>query len=231
MPSHDASVLQTRPAMTLQSFKLACTRGDRLLFEALDFELGVGEAMRVAGANGSGKTSLLRLLCGLALPAEGEVRWNGRSIQNQREDFGRALIYCGHASSVKEDLTAWENVAISARLAGKHCSREDACRALDQLGLLNVAHLLAGALSQGQRRRVGLARLAHVAHRGSTSAPRLLILDEPFTALDAASVTTLCQLLEQHLAQGTMVVYTTHQDITLQAARLHRLDLGQGAPC
>jgi heme exporter protein A len=213
--------------MTLESFQLACTRGDRVLFRALDFELGAGEAIRVAGANGSGKTSLLRLLCGLASPAEGEVRWDGRSIQGQREDFGRALIYCGHASGVKEDLTAWENVAISAKLAGRDCSREDACRALGQLGLLDVAHLPAGALSQGQRRRVGLARLAQL---DSAPTPRLLILDEPFTALDAASVATLSQLLAQHLAQGAMVVYTTHQDITLQAARLHRLDLGH-APC
>lgn len=217
--------------MTLHSFRLACTRGERLLFDALDFELGAGEALRVAGANGSGKTSLLRLLCGLALPSEGEVRWNGRSIQGQREAFGRQLIYCGHASGVKEDLTAWENVAISARLAGKHCSRNDACRALDQLGLLDLADLSASALSQGQRRRVGLARLARLAHLGSAPTPKLLILDEPFTALDQASVTLLCRLLEQHLAQGSMLVYTTHQDITLQATRLHRLDLGQAAPC
>ena len=214
--------------MTLRSFRLACTRGDRLLFEALDFELGAGEALRVAGANGSGKTSLLRLLCGLALPAEGEVRWKGISIQGQREVFGRSLIYCGHASGVKEDLTAWENVAISARLAGKNCSRNDACRALDQLGLLDVADLSASALSQGQRKRVGLARLAHWEIAPTA---RLLILDEPFTALDATSVTTLSRLLEQHLAQGSMLVYTTHQDIALQAARLHRLDLGGPALC
>ncbi|MES2932744.1 MAG: ATP-binding cassette domain-containing protein, partial [Pseudomonadota bacterium] len=147
------------------------------------------------------------------------VRWHGRSIQNLREDFYRELLYCGHAAGVKDDLAAWENVAVSTRLSGKSCSRDEAYQALEQVGLLNIAHLPARSLSQGQRKRVALARLC-VQPR-----PKLLLLDEPFTALDQRSINSLGDILNLHLAQGGVVVYTTHQELTLKAQRLHRLDL------
>ena len=205
--------------MTLQADQLGCSRDGHILFGALNFEVKAGEALWLTGANGSGKTSLLRLLCGLGVPQEGTVRWDGRAIGSLRQDFYRDLMYCGHASGVKDDLAAWENVAIGAALAGKKCTRVVAEHALEQIGLGDVSHLPTGALSQGQRKRVALARL--FIH----PLPRLLILDEPFSALDPAGVASLCAALEHHLQRGGIVIYTTHQAVELQAQRLHLLDL------
>src|ERR1041385_3850827 len=112
----------------LQAYQLTYARGHQQLFANINFELKAGDALRLMGGNGSGKTSLLRLLCGLATPLAGEVRWGNRGIPTLREDFYRDVIYCGHASGVKGDLTAWENVLISAKLSGANCSRESAYR-------------------------------------------------------------------------------------------------------
>ncbi len=211
--------------MTLQAYQLACVRGDRQLFCDINFEIKAGEAMWLAGSNGSGKTSLLRLLCGLTSPDKGEVRWDGRNIQELHEDFYRDLMYYGHAGGVKDDLAAWENVAIGARLSGKNCNREDACQALDQVGLAHAAHLPVRVLSQGQRKRVALARLY------LSPMSKLLILDEPFTALDQPAIHNLCEILNRHLAQGSVVVYTTHQELALKTGRLHRLELNPVNSC
>jgi heme exporter protein A len=211
--------------MTLQAFELVCTRGDRQLFNNVNFEIHPGEALRVAGTNGSGKTSLLRMLCGLASPAAGEVQWSGRNIRSVREEFASQLLYLGHANGVKDDLTAWENVMVAATLSGNRVTRADAYQALDQLGLGRAADLPTRALSQGQRKRVALARLPL-----GTAAP-LWILDEPFTALDHKAVTELCGTLNHHLAHGGMVVYTTHQEIELIARRAQLLDLNQASTC
>jgi heme exporter protein A len=211
--------------MTLQAFELVCTRGDRQLFNNVNFEIHPGEALRVAGTNGSGKTSLLRMLCGLASPAAGEVRWSGRNIRSVREEFANQLLYLGHANGVKDDLTAWENVMVAATLSGNRVTRTDAYQALDQLGLGRAANLPTRALSQGQRKRVALARLPL-----GMAAP-LWILDEPFTALDHKAVTELCGTLNHHLAHGGMVIYTTHQEIELSAHRTQLLDLNQASAC
>jgi heme exporter protein A len=211
--------------MTLQAFELVCTRGDRQLFNNVNFEIHPGEALRVAGTNGSGKTSLLRMLCGLASPAAGEVRWSGRNIRSVREEFASQLLYLGHANGVKDDLTAWENVMVAATLSGNRVSRANAYQALDQLGLGRAADLPTRALSQGQRKRVALARLPL-----GMAAP-LWILDEPFTALDHKAVAELCGTLNHHLAHGGMVIYTTHQEIELIARRAQLLDLNQASTC
>lgn len=211
--------------MTLQAFELVCTRGDRQLFNNVNFEIHPGEALRVAGTNGSGKTSLLRMLCGLASPAAGEVRWSGRNIRSVREEFASQLLYLGHANGVKDDLTAWENVMVAATLSGNRVTRANAYQALDQLGLGRAADLPTRALSQGQRKRVALARLPL-----GMAAP-LWILDEPFTALDQKAVAELCGTLNHHLAHGGMVIYTTHQEIELTARRAQLLDLNQTSAC
>jgi heme exporter protein A len=211
--------------MALHAYQLACTRGERQLFCDINFELQPGDAMRVAGANGSGKTSMLRMLCGLAYPAAGEVRWNGRNIRAAREEFGANLIYLGHANGVKDDLLAWENVVVAATLAGHPVTRESACQALGRLGLARAANLPTRALSQGQRKRVALARL-QLGH----AAP-LWILDEPFTALDKDAVASLCGTIDKHLAGGGMVLYTTHQEIELKAQRALLLDLSRERAC
>ncbi|MBS1172266.1 MAG: ccmA [Proteobacteria bacterium] len=111
----------------LEADQLACVRGDRPLFRRLNFSLAAGAALHVAGANGSGKTSLLRLLCGLSAPAEGDVRWNGENIRSLREEFYRDLVYIGHAPAVKDDLSPVENLMTSATLSGGSVSHWRAC--------------------------------------------------------------------------------------------------------
>lgn len=206
--------------MTLQASQLAYARGRQTLFEGLELEVQPGEALRVAGRNGSGKTSLLRVLCGLATPRAGLVRWQRRSIRAARDHFHQALLYIGHGSGLKDDLTASENLRMGAVLSGKTCSLAQARQALAALGLAERAHVPARALSQGQRRRVVLARLA------LEPSSALLILDEPFNALDAESSQVLSQLLNHHLQAGAVVVYTTHQAQTLAASTTHELHLG-----
>jgi heme exporter protein A len=202
---------------------LECVRGERTLFSGLSLELHGGELLRVAGANGSGKTSLLRMLCGLLEPDEGEVRWRGEPIGALREDFWRELVYIGHANALKDDLTAVENLVVARALQGARLGEARALEALADLGLERSARLPARALSQGQRRRVALARLAL-----SESQP-LWILDEPFSALDAAAVEQVRATLAAHLARGGMLLYSTHQDVAIEARASRRIDLGTGA--
>ena len=211
--------------MTLRADQLSCVRGERQLFSDIGFEINPGEALRVVGTNGSGKTSLLRMLCGLAQPAAGQVRWQGNDIRALREEYCRNLIFLGHASGVKDDLLAWENIVVAAGLSGKPVNHVAAGLALEQLGLGRAADLPTRALSQGQRKRVALARLP------LGMATPLWILDEPFTALDQSAVNELCGTLNSHLAGGGMVIYTTHQEIELTARRLFRLDLNRGSLC
>jgi len=208
--------------MTLQAHQIACVRGGRTLFSDIDVAVAPGEALWVHGANGSGKSSLLRILCGLAPPAAGAVHWRGRDILRTRDDYHRDLFYCGHAPGLKDDLPAWRNIDVNRRIAGQAGGIDDARRALALFGLEHALHLPCAILSQGQRKRVALARLA-IAPR-----PPLLILDEPFSALDAGSIAALHVLLEQHLLDGGSIVYTTHQELELGARRLHRLDLNGG---
>lgn len=210
--------------MTLQAYQLACTRGDWPLFADVGFEAGAGDALHVRGANGSGKTSLLRMLCGLARPAAGEVLWAGRAPGRSRDAFCRDLLYLGHANGVKDDLTASENLLLACALAGQPVAAGEARRALRALGLERLADVPAGALSQGQRKRVALARLR------LATAP-LWILDEAFTALDQGAVAALCATLDGHLARGGTLVYTTHQDVALAARRRLSLDLDRCRPC
>lgn len=203
----------------LQARGLACERGGRRLFEGVSFALSEGQALWLAGGNGSGKTSMLRLLAGLGLPAEGEVLWHGRPVRELREDFHRQLLYFGHAAGIKDDLAAWENLACSAALSGLRITRLQAEAALGRAGLDGVAGLPALALSQGQRRRVSLARLY------LEPLPALLLLDEPFTALDARAVQDLGERIAAHLDTGGLAVYTTHQAHGLRPQHQQRLDL------
>jgi heme exporter protein A len=200
----------------LQAKELECERGGRPLFRPLSFILEEGQVLRVAGANGSGKTSLLRILCGLLPPASGEVIWKGAPIRALKEDYSRQLVYLGHAPAVKDDLTAAENLAIACRLAG-NAQPEEALR--EALARFEVPRkLFVRQLSQGQRRRAALARLA-------LSAPvPLWLLDEPFTALDSSGVAILRGTLEQHAARGGAVAFTTHQDPGMAAAKVVDLD-------
>ena len=202
----------------LQGISLACVRGDRELFRDINFSLEAGGLMQVRGPNGSGKTSLLRMLCGLSNPAAGEILWNGAEIRSLNGDYFAAMTYIGHLSGTKDDLTVIENLRISSALAGFEINDTQASEALEYIGLGGREVLPVKVLSQGQRRRVALARLLAC----KTS---LWILDEPLVALDVLAVKLIQGLLEQHLKHGGMVVMTTHQEIDLIAASTTQLHL------
>ncbi len=203
----------------LEAHRLECTRGERRLFRGLSFKLGGGQLLRVAGANGSGKTSLLRIMCGLLAPSAGELRWRGRPIRAEREEYSRNLVFIGHLNALKDDLTAVENLQVAAALAGMPADAGRMLVALDRFGVAHCAELPTKILSQGQRRRVALARLA------LSPAVPLWILDEPFSALDVGAVVELERLLAAHLAAGGMVVLTTHQEVHVVAHAVLRIDL------
>jgi heme exporter protein A len=197
---------------------LACLRGDRLLFKNVGFELNAGGLLYVLGENGSGKSSLLRLLCGLLMPEEGTVFWASRKIKEVTENYLSDLTYIGHLNGLKDDLTALENLYMSARLAGNEVSEDIALAALSAIGIARCANLPVRVLSQGQKRRVSLARLW-------VAKSKLWILDEPFAALDVKSVEVLATQISQHMSNGGMTIITTHQDVTINAHTIQTLRL------
>ncbi len=203
----------------LEAAHLECVRGERTLFSGVGFSLAPGALLRVTGSNGSGKTSLARMLCGLLEPAAGEVRWGGENIRALRDEYWGRLLYIGHANALKDDLTATENLAFAGGIAGLTVSRERVHTALARFGLAGRERLPVRVLSQGQRRRAALARLA------VSEAQPLWILDEPFAALDAAGVDLVQSLAGEHLARGGMVVLTTHQDARIKAPSVSEVNL------
>ena len=203
----------------LSAHNLACLRGERLLFKGLSFELGAGELLLVQGGNGQGKTSLLRLLTGLARPEDGEIRWRGTSIRAQRIGYHAEMMYLGHANGVKDDLNPVENLRFADGLQGRAFDEQGAVATLEKLGLSRCLDLPCRVLSFGQRRRVALAALLLA---GAT----LWILDEPLTGLDVHAVAMMEGLLREHLQGGGMVVATTHQALNLQGIAVKRLLVG-----
>jgi heme exporter protein A len=192
----------------LQAIALSCERGGRPLFAPQSFTLSPGQAMQIEGDNGSGKTSLLRMVCGLAPTASGEVRWGGQAISEVRHAFSRDLLYLGHSLGLKDELSAVENLRVASVLAGHPVGHEQALQALQAQGLGSRSHLPLRVLSQGQKRRVALARL-------QLSKARLWVLDEPFVALDTLAVLALQQVLRQHLEQDGLLLFTSHQAVDL----------------
>ncbi len=190
----------------LEVSNLACSRGDHLLFSDLNFSLSAGELLQVQGANGSGKTSLLRTLCGFMMPVAGEIRWRGQNIRELGDTFYAEMIYLGHLNAIKDELNALENLRISAGLAGCKVDDKQVIAALRRMGLSGRETLPVKVLSQGQRRRVALARLL-------LSNASLWILDEPLTALDVGAVGLMQELIGEHLVSNGMVIYTTHQPL------------------
>ncbi len=189
---------------------LECVRGDRTLFSGVSFAVAPGSGLLVQGANGVGKTSLLRIAVGLAPPARGEVTWGGRPIRSLGETYRREVLYCGHPNALKDDLSAVENVRAAAALAGQATTDEAARAALARVGVDAAADLPVRSLSQGQKRRAALARLAR-------DGARLWVLDEPLAALDAGGAELLAGMLDAHLAGGGMALVTSHQPLATRA--------------
>lgn len=198
----------------LEASNLECVRGEKSLFRGLSFRLEAGACLMVQGANGSGKTSLLRIAAGLSRPEAGSITVSG----------GRPGAYIGHANALKDDLTVTESLTFLARLHGLECQSQRINAALRTLAIHHRRHAFVRTLSQGQRRRVALARLA------LESEPSVWILDEPFDALDTQGIEAVNQLLAAHLARGGSVLLTSHLALSLPETPVTELEFPVGAP-
>ncbi|EKZ99623.1 cytochrome c biogenesis protein CcmA [Cupriavidus sp. HMR-1] len=197
----------------LEARELGVRRGHCAIFRGLGISLAPGDLLQVMGPNGAGKTSLLRVLSSLMPPAEGDLYWRGRPVRAGDPDYLAQVAYLGHVNGIYPDLSAFENLQFAARMAGQQPDAEAMHHALARFGLDRVADAPARTLSQGQRRRVALARLA--------LAPRALwLLDEPLTSLDDASTERFHTLLAEHLHRGGIAVIATHQRLPAEGAVL-----------
>ena len=193
-------------------------RGERQLFAGISFTLPAGELLHIVGPNGCGKTSLLRVLCGLTLPETGAVFWEGRNVLRNRADFHAALCYIGHRESLKADLTAEENLVFQLGLHAS-LSQADIHGALERVGLTRARAVPARSLSAGQKRRVSLARAL-------ASGGRLWVLDEPYTNLDVAGRALVDGMMADHLAHGGLILLVAHQAHGVASGVTRRLELG-----
>ena len=203
-------------AVLLQIKNLACIRDDRVLFEHLNLSLAAGQMLLVEGRNGSGKTSLLRILTGLKMADEGEILWMGKSIERMAAEYYEQVGYVGHHDGVKRELTCLENLRL-VQAMGKP-TEIDLDDALEQVNLYRYGDTLMGSLSAGQKRRLALARLI-------VNESVLWILDEPFTSLDKSSMAKFQAMFEKHLSEQGVIVMTSHHDIEMLNADVQRLDL------
>lgn len=192
--------------MQLQLVDLYIKRGERTLIQHLSCQWQGGDFVQVEGHNGIGKTSLLRVIAGLATPQQGKIYWQGKDIHQQRESYAENLLYLGHHNGIKPELTPWENLAFYQKVFPSLQDQDVLWEALDKVGLFGREDLPAGVLSAGQQKRIALARLY-------LSLAPLWILDEPFTAIDKQGVKNLTILFEQHIRQGGIIILTSHQDI------------------
>ena len=202
----------------LEAVNLSCARGERRLFSGLNFSLTAGNSLQAFGPNGSGKTSLLRIVCGLAAPAAGEIRWKGTKIHRLGEEYFAQIAYLGHQNGIKDELDPVENLRISCGVAGNALSKREALAVLERVGLSKQKHLPARLLSAGQRRRLALSRLL-------ASRARLWILDEPLASLDDDGATLARNLISEHLSNEGMAIIATHQEMSLSAGQMQRIEL------
>lgn len=184
----------------------------------MDCTLEAGSWLYVAGANGVGKTSLLRMVCGLAPIESGHIFWNGLPIQTQSENFRHDLCYLGHLNALQESMTVDENLAFTSALGGMTPDRLKTQEVLTQFGLRGRGKQLVRHLSQGQKRRVALSRLV-------LSPAKLWVLDEPYVAMDEAGIGLLADLIADHLSKGGMAVLTSHQRVAIGQIPAQMLEL------
>ena len=198
--------MKTTPSLSFS--KLGCTKGGRQLFANVDCELAAGQWLYVTGANGVGKTSLLRMVCGLATVDEGSIQWNDTPIQKQPEAYRQDLCYLGHLNALQESMTVDENLSFTAALGGLAPNPTQRHEVLTRFGLRGRSKQLVRHLSQGQKRRVALSRLA-------LSPARLWVLDEPYVAMDESGIQMLADLIAGHLDRGGLTVLTSHQRVPI----------------
>ncbi len=189
--------------ISLQVEALSCIRDDRVLFKQLSFEIKGKQVLLLEGKNGSGKTSLLRILCGFREPDSGEIYWCGNLLDNQ---YYAQMVYIGHRDGVKDELTVQENLLVSTALG--FASQTSISQALKKVDLQGHDEVLVQSLSAGQKRRLSLARLLITDNK-------LWILDEPFTSLDKDGIAVVEALMTEHVNRGGMVVLTSHHDVQL----------------
>lgn len=206
--------MQTQPTHSLEGKGLSCIRDDRVLFEQLAFEVTSGQVLLLEGKNGSGKTSLLRILCGFREPDAGEIRWCGDAVNDS--SFYAQMAYVGHLDGIKKELTVLENLKMSLALSSAGTYSID--QALAKVHLAGYDDILVQALSAGQKRRLSLARLLITENV-------LWILDEPFTSLDKQGIALIETLMIEHCANGGMIVLTSHHDIALHDVDVQRINL------
>lgn len=203
----------------LEANAISCVRGSRKLFSQLSFRVDGGTALRIRGRNGSGKTSLLRMVAGLSPTQDGSVSWQGTSLPEIGEEYAQQLVYVGHANALKDELSACENLRLGLSVHGFSASDDQVRVVLTAQELESAVDKPVQWLSAGQRRRVALARLWFSGTR------KLWILDEPFSSLDDAAVARLSAQMTLQLASGGVILYTTHQDVELDAP-CQTLELG-----
>lgn len=202
----------------LELVNLDCVRGGRMLFRNLNLSVAEGSLIQLQGPNGSGKTSLLRIISGLMAPENGEVRWQGADIRTLGEEYSQDIAYLGHRNGIKEELTPLENLRISVGVSGNKLDAGEARAALKQVGLESRQHLPTRFLSEGQRRRAALSRLI-------ISTAKLWLLDEVFAALDTSAVELVRTVIEGHLNKGGMAIVATHHELMISAGSFQRLEL------
>ncbi len=200
--------------IVLEVKDLSCIRDDRVLFEGLNFSLNPYQVLLLEGKNGSGKTSLLRILCGFREQDAGEIYWCDTAIKDS--DYLAQMAYVGHLDGVKKELTVTENLRMSLALsqAGKYSIEQ----ALEKVLLAGYDDALVQSLSAGQKRRLSLARLL-------ITKKSLWILDEPFTSLDREGIKLIESLMHEHINDGGMIILTSHHDLVLHEADVQKINL------
>ncbi len=202
----------------LEVTNLACARGDKRLFSGLSFSLRYGSLLYVHGPNGSGKTTLLRTVCGLCAAEDGDIHWDNQNIRSLGEDFRRHVSYLGHLNGLKDELSGFENLQFSTKLAGLGVADQEISDVLARLGVEVCQDLPSKVLSQGQKKRTALARF--LLHKN-----KLWILDEPFTALDVHAVDVLQGIIAEHVETGGMAMLTTHQEVDISSGDVKHIHL------